>query len=154
MIIYASLLNTQYYKVRIKSKSSYSRKSLGASPNPWCSSNWKGSLQVTLDQSANLLSLSLSLLIYIYIYVYIYISSSSCRAASTDIHDPLSPLLPNIHRFWQDFRATLLYLHIAAVCMFKLVVLLLLGHMRGSIGGHHWWVRPCFSSSVQRVWFV
>ena len=44
--------------------------------------------------------------------------------------------------------------HIAAVCMFELVVLLLLGHMRGSIGVHHWWVRPCFSSSVLRVSFV
>ena len=31
--------------------------------------------------------------IYIYIYIYIYISSSSCRAGSTDIPDPLSPLL-------------------------------------------------------------
>ena len=40
-----------------------------------------------------------------YIYIYIYISSSY-RAASTDIPDPLSPLLPIIHRFWQVFRAT------------------------------------------------
>ena len=24
----------------------------------------------------------------------------------------------------------------------------------GSIGVHHWWVRPCFSSSVLRVWLV
>ena len=46
------------------------------------------------------------------------------------------------------------YPHIAAICMFELVVLLLLGHMRGSIGVHHWWVRPCFSSSVLHVWFV
>ena len=38
---------------------------------------------------------------------YIYISSSSsCRAASTDIPDPLSTLLPIIHRFWEVFRAT------------------------------------------------
>ena len=30
-----------------------------------------------------------------------YVSSSlSCRAASTDIPDPLSPRLPIIHRFW------------------------------------------------------
>ena len=29
------------------------------------------------------------------------------------------------------------YLHIAAVCMFQLVVLLLLGHKWGSIGVHH-----------------
>ncbi len=33
-------------------------------------------------------------------------SSSSCRAASMDIPDPLSPLLPIIHRLWQVFKAT------------------------------------------------
>ena len=33
-------------------------------------------------------------------------SSSSCRAASTDIPDPLSPLLPIVHRLWQVFGAT------------------------------------------------
>ena len=33
-------------------------------------------------------------------------SSTSCRAASTDIPDPLSPLLPIIHRSWQVFRVT------------------------------------------------
>ena len=33
-------------------------------------------------------------------------SSSSCGATSMDIPDPLSPLLPIIHRFWQVFRAT------------------------------------------------
>ena len=33
-------------------------------------------------------------------------SSSSCPATSTDIPDPLSPLLPIIHRLWQVFRAT------------------------------------------------
>ena len=32
-------------------------------------------------------------------------SSSSCRAAITDIPDPLSPLLPIIHCLWQVFRA-------------------------------------------------
>ena len=40
----------------------------------------------------------------------------------------------------------ILYPHIAAVCMFKLVVLLLLGHMWGSIGVHHLWAHPFFSS--------
>ena len=44
--------------------------------------------------------------------------------------------------------------HIAAVCKFELVVLLLLGHMWRSIGVHHLWARPCFSSSVLCVWFV
>ena len=33
-------------------------------------------------------------------------SSLSCRAASTDIPDPLLPLLSIIHRLWQVFRAT------------------------------------------------
>ena len=42
--------------------------------------------------------------IYIYIYIYIYISSSS-RATSTDIPDPLSPLLPIVLHFWQVLRA-------------------------------------------------
>ena len=35
-----------------------------------------------------------------------YSMSSSSRAASMDIPDPLSPLLPIIHRFWQVFRVT------------------------------------------------
>ena len=48
----------------------------------------------------------------VYIYIYIYISSSSssssssCRATGTDIPDPLSLLLPIVHRLWQVFRAT------------------------------------------------
>ena len=33
-------------------------------------------------------------------------SSSSCCAASTDIPDPLSLLLPIVHRLWHVFRAT------------------------------------------------
>ena len=33
-------------------------------------------------------------------------SSSSCRAAGTDIPDPISPLLPIIHRLWKVFRVT------------------------------------------------
>ena len=32
-------------------------------------------------------------------------SSSSCRAASKDIPDPLSPLLPIVHRLWRVFKA-------------------------------------------------
>ena len=35
-----------------------------------------------------------------------WVSSSSCRAASTDIPDPLSPLFPIVHRLWLVFRAT------------------------------------------------
>ena len=46
------------------------------------------------------------------------------------------------------------YPHIAAECMFVLVVLLLPCHMWGSIGVHHLWACPCSSSSVLRAWFV
>ena len=38
--------------------------------------------------------------------------------------------------------------------MFVLVVLLLHGHVWGSIRVHLLWVRPCFSISVLHVWFV
>ena len=40
------------------------------------------------------------------LFNHISSSSSSCRAASTDITDPLSPLLPIIHRLWLVFRTT------------------------------------------------
>ena len=33
-------------------------------------------------------------------------NKSSCHVTSTDIPDPLSPLLPIVHRLWQVFRAT------------------------------------------------
>ena len=46
------------------------------------------------------------------------------------------------------------YLHIAAVCMFALVVLLLLSHKWGSIGVHHLWAQLCSSSSVLHAWFI
>ena len=45
---------------------------------------------------------------------YIYISSSSsssCRAGSTDIPDPLSPLFPIVHCPRQVFR-TYIYIYI------------------------------------------
>ena len=45
------------------------------------------------------------------------------------------------------------YLHIAAVSMFELVVLLLLGHKWGSMGVHQLWAPLCFSSSVLRTCF-
>ena len=57
--------------------------------------------------------------IYTHIYIYIYISSSSsCRTGSTDIPDPLSPLLPIVHRPKEGSQASILYPHTAAECMF------------------------------------
>ena len=39
-------------------------------------------------------------------FLRLYISSSSCRAASADIPDPLSPFLPIIHRLRQVLEVT------------------------------------------------
>ena len=49
MVLDATLLNTQYYKVRIKVKWSNPGNGVAPSPTPWCSSYWKESLQVTFD---------------------------------------------------------------------------------------------------------
>ena len=54
MVLDASLLNTQYYKVRIKGKVEQSREGVAPSPKPWCSSYRKGSLRVTLDYGRQL----------------------------------------------------------------------------------------------------
>ena len=89
------------------------------------------------------LSLSLSLSLYIYIYIYLIIIIMSCHrhghpwpflATSPYCLSPLAGL-----------QGYILYPHRAAVCMFELVVLLLLGHIWGSIGvqgnicRHIWW---------------
>ena len=49
MVLDASLLNTQHYKVRIKGKVEQSREGVAPSLTHWCSSYRKGSLRVTLD---------------------------------------------------------------------------------------------------------
>ena len=69
MVLDASLLNTQHYKVRIKGKVEQSREGVAPSPTHWCSSYRKGSLRVTLDNGRQLY-----FTLYIYIYTYIYIS--------------------------------------------------------------------------------
>ena len=86
--------------------------------------------------------------IFFFLYIYIYIYISLCRAASMDIPDPLSPLLPIVHRLWQVFRATscilteLLYVCSSWPSCFCSAI------RGGSIGVHHLWARPCFSSNV------
>ena len=91
------------------------------------------------------LSLSLSLShTHTHKYMYISSSSSSCRPGYPWPSLATSPCL----------QGYIPYPHRAAVCMFELVVLLLLGNMWGSIGIHHLWARPCFSSSVLHVWFI
>ena len=54
MVLDASLLNTQHYKVRIKGKVEPSREGVAPYPTSWCSSYRKGSLRVTLDYGRQL----------------------------------------------------------------------------------------------------
>ena len=49
LVLDATLLNTQHYRVSIKGKLKQSREGVAPSSTPWCSNYWKGSLQVTLD---------------------------------------------------------------------------------------------------------
>ena len=49
MILDASLLNPQHYKIWIKDKLEQSRKGVAPFPTPRCSSYWKGSRRVSLD---------------------------------------------------------------------------------------------------------
>ena len=86
-------------------------------------------------------------------------SSSSCRAGSADIPDPLSPLFPIVHRLRAGLLDNIPYPHIAAECMFVLVVLLLHGHVWGSIRVHHLWVsslllQHCPACLVRLSWIV
>ena len=71
MVLDASLLNTQHYKVRIKGKVEQSREGVAPSPTPWCSSYRKGNLRVTLDYGRQLY------FTYYYYYYYYYKLTSS-----------------------------------------------------------------------------
>ena len=54
MVLDASLLNTQHYKVRIKGKVEQSWEGVAPSPTHWCSSYRKGSFRVILDYGRQL----------------------------------------------------------------------------------------------------
>ena len=85
MVLDASLLNTQHYKVRIKGKVEQSWEGVAPSSTPWCSSYREGSLRVTLDYVRQLYLLFT--FIYIYIYIYIYINmGGSWYFASSSLH--------------------------------------------------------------------
>ena len=60
MVLDATLLNTQHYKVRIKGKVEQSRERSNALPTLWCSSYRKGSLQVILNYGCQLPNLKLT----------------------------------------------------------------------------------------------
>ena len=108
MVLDASLLSTQHYKVRIKGKVEQSRKGVAPSPTHWCSSYRKGSLRVTLDYGRQLYLLIILknkkksvlcpqnfylqivgvysiFLIYIYIYIYIYMLYNLVMSVTTVI---------------------------------------------------------------------
>ena len=74
MVLDASLLNTQHYKVRIKGKVEQSREGVAPSPTPWCSSYRKGSLRVTLDDGRQLYFFYKHVHIHVCIYTVAAIS--------------------------------------------------------------------------------
>ena len=114
--------------------------------------------------------------IYIYIYIYVYIHTQIsiyiyiyiCIYTHTNAYIIIIIMSCRQHGYPWSSLATFPYRlsppagllgyilcpHIAAVCKFGLVDLLLLGHMWGSIVVRHLRARLCFSSSVRRVWLV
>ena len=90
--------------------------------------------------------------IYIWFVIIIIIIIMSCRQHSHPW--PSLATSPYHSSPPADLQDYILCPHLAAVYTFGLVVLLLLGHMWGSIGVHHLRAHPCFSSSVLRVLFI
>ena len=82
MVLDASLLNTQHYKVRIKGKVGQSREGVAPSPTPWCSSYRKGSLRVTLDYGRQLIKCILIVYTHthtnIHTYIHMYLEMVDC----------------------------------------------------------------------------
>ena len=72
MVLDASLLNTQHYKVRIKGKVEQSRKGVAPSPTHWCSSYRKGSLRVTLNYGRQLLLIIIIIIIIIIYFLRVF----------------------------------------------------------------------------------
>ena len=85
-----------------------------------------------------------------YIIFFREISSSSCRGASTDIPDPLSPLLPIVHRFWQVLRAT--YLHRAGRSAFAWPYKGV--HRSTSLMSSSLLLQQCLACLVRLTWIV
>ena len=80
MVLDASLLSTQHYKVRIKGKVEQSREGVAPSPTTWCSSYRKGSFRVTLDYGRQLYFT----FTYIYIYICVCVCVSVCLSVQWD----------------------------------------------------------------------
>ena len=78
MVLDAALLNTQHYKVRIKSKVQQSRERSSTSPTPWCSSYRKERLRVTLDNGRQLY-------FYFPLVIYCYFCWRSSKSKSLKV---------------------------------------------------------------------
>ena len=72
MVLDASLLNTQHYKVRIKGKVEKSWERVAPFPTPWCSSYRKGSLGVSLDYGRQLYFYWVNLLFCLYLLILFF----------------------------------------------------------------------------------
>ena len=75
------------------------------------------------------------------------------------IYRPSLATSPNRSSLPAGLQGYIPYPHIAAVCMFEMVVLLLLVYMWGSIGVHHFWARTlllqqCPACLVRLTWIV
>ena len=105
--------------------------------------------------------------IYVYIYVYVFVCVKIYMCVCVYIYIiiilsrrqrgypwPSLAISPYHLSLPAGLQGYILCPHIVAVCKFVLVVLLLHIHMWGSTGVHRLWARPCFSSSVPRVWFI
>ena len=90
MVLDASLLNTQHYKVRIKGKVEQSREGVAPSPTPWCSSYRKGSLRVTLDYGRQLYFFTLELLFKIKLFICIKMDLALYNLQRLICHKPLT----------------------------------------------------------------
>ena len=87
MVLDASLLNTQHYKVWIKGKVEQSREGVAPSPTHWCCSYQKGSLRVTLDYGRQL-----------YFYLLFTYQGSSVASTEKDIDTKLTKAWTAINR--------------------------------------------------------
>ena len=115
----------------------------------FCSWSWwmkalSRSLSIDIGQDAELVLL-LTRLLYLFIIGLIVIIIMSCRRHGY----PWPSLTTSPYRLLPlvGLQGHVPYPHISAECMFELVVLLLPGHMWGSIGVYHLWARLCFSGS-------
>ena len=93
----------------------------------------------------------------VYIYIYIYTIIIIIIIMSRHQHGypwpslatpPYRPSLPTSPQGYIPYPRR------AAVCRFELVILPLLGHVKGSTRVHRLWARPYFFSCVPHVWSV